>query len=229
MAEYDSDANTSLLLHCNGADGSTTFTDSSGTPKAMTANDNAQIDTAKSKFGGASGLFDGTSDYLTTPSHADFDISGSDYTKEAWIYIPSTTSADAPIMARRPAGQPNGWMLFVQYPQRKLHYAGYVNGAWTDPIMEDPTIFPVDKWTHIAITRSGSDARMFTDGTIVKTATITTIQDSSGSAFVIGTNASNGEGSMNGWIDEVRFSKGVARWTANFNPDPSFVPKVIFY
>ena len=229
MAEYNSDANTSLLLHCNGADGTNTFTDSSGTPKDVTAIGDAQIDTAKSKFGGASGLFDGTGDYLTTPSHADFDISGSDYTKEAWVYVPSTVSVDAPIMARRPAGQPNGWLFFVQYPDGYLHYSGYINGAWTDPIMRDTSLFPKDKWTHAAITRSGVDAKMFVDGTLVDMATITTIQDSSGSAFVVGTNASNGEGSMNGWIDEVRFSKGVARWTANFTPDPSFVPKVIIY
>ena len=49
---------TKLLLHCNGTDGSTTFTDEIG--KTVTANGNAQIDTAQSKFGGASGLFDGT-------------------------------------------------------------------------------------------------------------------------------------------------------------------------
>ncbi len=51
------DANTKLLLHCNGVDGSTTFTDSETTPKTVTVQGSAQIDTAQSKFGGASGLF----------------------------------------------------------------------------------------------------------------------------------------------------------------------------
>lgn len=51
------DANTKLLLHMNGVDGSTTFTDSETTPKTITPNGSVQIDTAQSKFGGASGLF----------------------------------------------------------------------------------------------------------------------------------------------------------------------------
>lgn len=51
------DANTKLLLHYNGADGSTTFTDSETTPKTVTPHGSVQIDTAQFKFGGASGLF----------------------------------------------------------------------------------------------------------------------------------------------------------------------------
>ena len=47
-------ANVSLLLHCDGSDASTTFTDSSSNGHTVTASNDAQIDTAQSKFGGAS-------------------------------------------------------------------------------------------------------------------------------------------------------------------------------
>ena len=54
-SEYSSDANTQLLLHCNGTDTSTTFIDSGNTGHTVTANGNAQLDTAQKKFGTASG------------------------------------------------------------------------------------------------------------------------------------------------------------------------------
>ena len=60
--------NVSLLLYGDGANGSTTITDSSPTPKTVTAVGNAQISTAQSKFGGASIAFDGAGDYLIVPS-----------------------------------------------------------------------------------------------------------------------------------------------------------------
>jgi hypothetical protein len=77
-AETDpSFASVSALLHFDGSDGSTTFTDVTGT--IWTANGNAQIDTAQSVFGGASGLFDGTGDFITTPDATKFSLSNADF------------------------------------------------------------------------------------------------------------------------------------------------------
>ena len=59
------DSYTKALLHMDGADGSTTFIDESG--KTWTRAGNAQIDTSQYKFGGASGLFDGSGDWVDTP------------------------------------------------------------------------------------------------------------------------------------------------------------------
>src|SRR5512139_871383 len=63
------------LLHFNGNDGSTTFHDEALNIDWI-ANGNAQIDTAQSVFGGASGLFDGTGDYLSSADHADWQLDG---------------------------------------------------------------------------------------------------------------------------------------------------------
>src|SRR5262249_33755527 len=67
---------TKVLPDCDGGYGSTTFGDSNagGSAHIWTAGGNAQIDTADFKFGGASGLFDGSGDYVTTPAHADFQL-----------------------------------------------------------------------------------------------------------------------------------------------------------
>src|SRR3990167_5787652 len=85
-------ADTKLLLHMDGADASTTFTDEVG--HVFTPAGNAQIDTAQSKFGGASGLFDGTGDYITTPNSADFDPGTGSFTAEMWIRPAALTGID---------------------------------------------------------------------------------------------------------------------------------------
>jgi len=76
-----------LLLHCNGSNGGTTFTDNSSYGRAMTANGNAQTSTAQSKFNGSSGLFDGAGDYLTASASSDFTFGTGDYTIESWVYF----------------------------------------------------------------------------------------------------------------------------------------------
>ena len=67
-------ANVSLLLHFEGTDASTTFTDSSSHTRTFTVSGEAQIDTAHYVFGTASGLFDGTGDYITDDTGADSDF-----------------------------------------------------------------------------------------------------------------------------------------------------------
>lgn len=74
------DVYTVALLHMNGADASTTFTDESG--KTWTANGNAQIDTAQSVFGGASGLFDGTGDFISSADSNDWQFDGGSNSNE---------------------------------------------------------------------------------------------------------------------------------------------------
>jgi len=74
------------LLHMNGVDGSQSFVDDAvGGSHTWTAYGNAQIDTAQSKFGGASGLFDGTGDWIDTPDSDDFDVLSGDFTVDLWI------------------------------------------------------------------------------------------------------------------------------------------------
>ena len=67
-------ADTKLLIHADGADGSTSFTDSSASGHTITANGNAQVDTDQKEFGTGSLLCDGTGDYLSIPDHADWDL-----------------------------------------------------------------------------------------------------------------------------------------------------------
>lgn len=80
-------ASVELLLHGNGANGGTTFTDSSAAARTFTFSGNAQTSTTQVKFGSASLKFDGTGDYIQTPyDTTDFKWWDSDFTIEAWVY-----------------------------------------------------------------------------------------------------------------------------------------------
>jgi hypothetical protein len=97
-APFQNDANTQFLLHCDGANASTQFFDDTGnrTQKGISAIGNAQVDTAQSKFGGASALFDGTGDYLTLGAGSvtpDLALTGNFWTVEYWARITSHIGA----------------------------------------------------------------------------------------------------------------------------------------
>ncbi|HCR92557.1 MAG TPA: hypothetical protein DIU47_01195, partial [Candidatus Pacebacteria bacterium] len=202
------DTNTKLLLHADGADTSTTFTDDSSSPHTMTAVGNAQIDTAQSKFGGASGLFDGTGDYVTSPDHADWDFASGDFTIDFRIRFNVVNTAYLVTHGASMAGG-DGW--FVRYNANNLEFAynsTTITKAWTPSSAT---------WYHVAVVRSGTNLYMFIDGTqIGTTGSISGTITDNANLLVVGERDSGPGAPLNGWLDEVRISKGSARWTANF-------------
>jgi hypothetical protein len=121
-------SNVSLLLKMDGANNSTTFTDSSLTPKAVFANGNAKISTAQSKFGGSSALLDGTGDYLSLAHNSGFSIESSDFTLEAWVYR-STSNVLHNILNKRVSTPPQsgwGWRITAANALQFFHPGGSV-------------------------------------------------------------------------------------------------------
>lgn len=194
----------------NGADASTTFTDSStggvNSPHTMTANGDAQIDTAQSKFGGAAGLFDGVGDYLSTPDSADWDMGTGDYTFDFWIRWATTLFGD--LISRDDAD-----MRFGHFADSTLKL--FLGGSAVKSEAWSPS---TNTWYHIAVTRSGTSLRFFVDGTQLGSPTTDSTDMTYGSALNIGKDGGFPVYFNSGWLDELRISKGVARWTANFTP-----------
>lgn len=204
----DVDAATTLLLHCDGTDASTTFTDSSPSPKVITANGNAQIDTAQFKFGNASGLFDGTADYLTALDSADWDFGTGNFTIDLWVRF-SSVAASTVFFDRNNAVDYS--FVWEQSTGKLSFYAGNV-------LIKSEVWAPATgQWYHVALVRSGSNLMMFIDGTQIGGATSNSTDLTYSSALFIGA-FTNTTGSMNGWLDEIRISKGIARWNGNFTP-----------
>jgi hypothetical protein len=205
------DVNTMLLLHADGSDTSTTFTNSSSFAHTMTANGNAQIDTAQSKFGGSSALFDGTGDYITSADSADWELGAGDFTLDFWVRPTSSTTLNQILMEH---GNDSSNMWFVRIDGTGvLTFA--INGSAV--ALNNPWYPSTSAFTHVAIVRSGNNFLMFINGTqIGTTQSITlTIPDYTG-VLSIGACAFAGCADFGGWLDEVRITKGLARWTTSF-------------
>lgn len=212
---------TKLLLHFDGSDASTTFTDEAG--KTMTAQGNAQIDTAQSVFGGASGLFDGTGDYVTAADHADWQLDDGSNSNKWTIDFRLRFNGDPGTglqgFIQQRTDNSNFWsfQLNGNNLQFQIRSGGsnivQLNFAWN----------PADAtWYHVAIVKDGTNGYMvFVDGTQVGTTQTDTdpMPDFTG-GLQIGrwTDGTGTNRDLNGWMDELRVSKGVARWTADFTP-----------
>ena len=210
----------SLLLHGNGANGSTTFIDSSSHGHTVTANGGAQISTTQSKFGGASMYFDGNGDYLTLANDASFVFGTDDFTVEMWVYHTSQNSLKI-YYDGRPASTNGAYVTLYRRSSNEL--ALYVNYA--DRVVGTTSILQ-NAWYHIAVCREGSSTKLFLNGTQEgSTFTDTTNYLGGTSRPVIGAEGfSPSSLQMQGYIDDLRVTKGVARYTSNFNPPTAELP-----
>jgi hypothetical protein len=203
----------SLLLHGDGANGSTTITDSSPSPKTVTAVGNAQISTAESKFGGASLLFAGLGNYATANILSS--IGASNFTIECWAYL-NNTSIDNFCCTIGDYFQTSGIALYV-------NTSGRIGAFGNNALIAAGTTQTVSSatWTHLAWSRQATTLRMFVNG--VMDGTPSNSQSLSNALVQIGRGLynSNPGGTFNGYIDDFRITNGVARYTANFTP-PAF-------
>lgn len=207
----------SSLLHMNGADASTTFTDETG--KTWTASGNAQIDTAQYKFGGASGLFDGTGDYVTTPDHADFDVGSGEFTLDMWFRLNAVGAYRYLFgqMNSTPSAASRAVSLNVNSSNQLEGRVACGGSLYT---ASSATALSSGTWYHAALIREGNTLKIYLDGVVGgTTADLTglTVNNSS-NVPTIGRPGDYASQYFNGWIDEVRYSKGIARWTTGFTP-----------
>lgn len=207
---------TKLLLHFDGADTSTSFTDSSPSPHTVTANGNAQIDTAQSKFGGSSGLFDGGSDYLLLDGSDDFAFGTGDFTIEFFLRL-AATGVEQDIYDGRPSGGASS-----SCPRVRVDSSNVIKLVRGGTIVVSGPALSANTWYHIAFARASGVTRLFVDGVLQGTAADTGDYLNGASRPAIGTTgALLGDDDLNGWLDELRVSKGIARWTENFTPPTS--------
>lgn len=199
------------LLNMNGTDASTTITDES--EKTWTASGNAQIDTAQSKFGGASALFDGASDYITGEDSVDYNwADNTDFTIDFWAR-PNAAGAQEYFYDGRGAGGTAISPLIYKSSGNVVIYN--VNGATR---ITGTTALSTATWYHIAITRSGDNTKLFINGTQEgSTYTDNNAYVNAAPGPVLGINTGDFSTSdFNGWLDSVRVVKGLALWTSNF-------------
>lgn len=218
---YSPCSNTVLLLHCNGTDGSTDIPDSSDSDHEVTCVGTAELDIDQKKFGTASVIFDGNSDYLSIPYSADFEFGNGDFTIDFQCRFNDQSSPALQVLFSRNPASDRAFACYFNNIDNTLHFAGYWNSAAQDiSFAWSPTD---DVWYHIAFVRNGADLKGYVNGTQVgDTYNFSTYSiKASASALYIGENVTEGGYWLNGWLDEIRIIKGKAKWTENFTPPTS--------
>lgn len=201
----------SLLLHMGGANGSTVFTDSSPTPKTVTANGNAQISTAQSKFGGGSAHFGGIFDYLTTTNTASLEFGTGDFTVEGWIFCESFAGNRTFLCLGSYYQLGSGIIFYISNGKIAAYNASRQFIATNASVS-------ANVWAHVAWVRSGTSFMMFTDGVLHHQGTLSANLSPTSTPIAIGFDSQFSNAAFAGYIEDLRITKGAARYTANFTP-----------
>ncbi len=204
-----------IMLHFDGANGGTTFTDDSLLRNTFTAHGNANTATASfsaPQFGTASGKFDGTTDFITCPDVAALRPGTGDFTIDFWIRY-NAGSVNHTVFDK---GYIGANAMLVQSDASASPKLQFFTNAGVQIAIETTGTAP-GAWVHKAIVRSGSTVTIYSGGTANGTGS-TALALSDTSQISIGARGSDGAFSVNGNIDEFRYSVGIARWTSNFTP-----------
>ena len=182
----------------------------------------AQISTSVFKYGTGSLKFDGTGDYLNTSpaNQAAFAFGSGDFTIEMWVYAATTGTAKG-LYDSRPSGT-NGAYAFIYLDSSNV--ISYLINSGGGTITG--TALSVSTWYHVAVARSGTSTKLFLNGVQVGS-TLTdsnTYLNAGTSRPFIGANASSLGSYFNGYIDDLRVTKGIARYTTTFTPPTAAFP-----
>ena len=204
-----------LLLPLNGSNSATSASDLSNDNRTITfSGSNANISTAQSKFGGSSLYIGGDGSKIEIGADG-LDATG-DFTFECWIY--DTSVDNYPQLAINSSS--NGFFLYLG--NGATSGSNKVLRHWNGGVVTNfSTELPQSQWYHFALVRSGSTVKFYIDGT----ADSTTRTDSGtylmgqSSTLTIGADGSGND--FRGYINDLRITNGLARYTTNFTPSTS--------
>lgn len=202
---YDTD--TVLMLQMED----TSLSDSSASAHTITLNGNVARSSTQAKFGTYSAVFDGTTDYLSVASHANFGMTG-DFTEDFWLYFNSVTQVGLTYIG---ASDTNYVVKIHSTGGGRLDFTigGNANGT-------PSYTFNTGQWYHIALTKSSGTCRIYVDGVSQDSWACGSVTQG---ALVIGAYYDGSIFSLNGYIDNVRIVKGTAVWAgaSSFTPPSS--------
>lgn len=229
--------NVLLLLNCNGVNGGTSFVDSSPYARTVTraafdVSPTATTSTSVKKYGSASVLI-GTGDNtqrLNVPTSSDWNFGSGDFTFEIWAYVTAYINGNPGnvqgLMGRGDTPQASPSFFFgLQMGngtsfQRGIHF--YVGtGGGTSNLYQslENGSYALNTWHHVAACRSGANLRLFCNGIQVGSTHNIGTTSMYHSSFDLHVGRWYGyAGSIIGYIDDARITKGVARYTSNFTP-----------
>ena len=210
---------TKYLLHADGTNNQTSTIDSSSSANTMYMIGGAKIITAAKMFGTGSFYFTGTTDYVTSPATTDFDVSSNIWTLDVWVNS-TNNNAGNHIIFYQPGAGTYSWMNLLRITSNIQFNMSSTSNSWAPISGRQIGVISINSWNHIAIGRQGASLYYWLNG-VQGTGSPTNIGAST--SFMSCSNTikiGNGGGGQYwyGYIDELRFTKGLCRWTNNFTP-----------
>ncbi len=209
------DSYTKLLIQSGAADGSTIFADASLSAHTITVNGDTHYTTAAKKFGATSLRFDGAGDSLALADSTDWDFGDANFTIDGWINLSAATQG-ASIIAHRTVDGFNGFSLIVTAENKLQFIADDDNSAAWAINFTSTDVLPINEWSHFALVRNGADFEFYINGSASGSTQSDISIYNDKVALTIGGEENNYF--FNGYLDELRISKGIARWTKDFTP-----------
>lgn len=215
--------NVSLLMRMD------TLTDEKG--HSIAVGGGASVQTVVKKTGTGATYFDGVDDYLSVPSSADFGFGTGDFTIEAWVYIladspqnSGNSLRDAYICSSYTDTNVPGTFGFYVAGNASKTGIGLGLSVYDGAYKSCTATVTVTKgvWHHVAVTRASGAVMLFLDGikqTVTDTVlTANLVTQTTNPIWIGAANNSGYPSKLNGYIDDLRITKGVARYTSSFTP-----------
>lgn len=216
--------NVTALLHFQASNASTRITDRNG--RLWTVNGNAQITSSNPRFGFGSLLLDGNGDWVETPIDTNSFSFGGDFTVEMWVRPAGGTVNNTKCLFINcpPAAAQSGIALMMN-TNRTLALFNYQT---TTQLNIGTTPLQADVWSHVAVCRSGNTTRIFINGVLDgSTTAVSATLTNSGPVRIGATGGAGNEAwSFGGQIAEVRVTRGIARYTGNFQAPTGMFPDI---
>ena len=214
---------TELLLNFTNS----TLIDSTGRNNLIAIGEPATT-TSFSVTGGSSIIFGGTfylTDIITNAFRPSFT---ENWTVEFWLYPISTATQGVFMFATEPPTN-RGFGFFISSPGRPAIASG--SGITFGNVIGNSTDLPQNQWSYISLVKEGSTVSLFINGGTAKiTATLNPVVD--GTYYMwIGDGLGGGGGALNNltgttaYMDEFRYTKGVARYSYSASVPSEFPDK----
>ena len=182
---------------------------------------NAQISTSVKKYGTGSLAFDGSGDRILVPGNQNLKLGSGNFTIEMWLYVNATS--DMQII--NTGGSANYSYAIYKAGTNLGFYLSSNGTSWN--LVSGNTFGTVNTgtWYHVALVRNGSTVTPYLNGVAGTSATVTAaLADFAVLGIGDSTQSTPGASTLNGYIDDLRITKGVARYTANFTPPTAAFP-----
>ncbi len=181
---------------------------------------------AQSNFYNNSFFFDGTDDTVSYAHSEDFHIGASDFTIEGWVWKDNKGSRQSWI-GQRDGGSTEWRILFDYLANPDADSEGAVRMEWgSSQLVFTSNALKHSQWNHVAMVRSGTTGTLYINGISIGTQTLNDIGDYAADLY-IGQQISTGGENYQGYMNDIRIYKGVAKYTSNFIPastNPDILP-----